>query len=91
MEILPGALARPHTPRPVARYEQVQHRLNAAEVTALLIACDEGIAIDELALRFGIHRSTVLAHLKRAAGSQLGRQGEVHGLVEQPPVPGHRG
>jgi hypothetical protein len=47
MEILPGTLARSNTPRPVARYRQVQHRLISAEATALLIARDEGIAIED--------------------------------------------
>lgn len=44
---------------------QVQIRLTKAEVDELVKARQGGALIKELAEQFGIHRTTVMAHLKR--------------------------
>jgi uncharacterized protein (DUF433 family) len=44
---------------------QIQRHLDPNEVRSLLGAYTEGGTIDDLATAFGIHRTTVLAHLHR--------------------------
>lgn len=66
-------LDRSDTRRPAARHVQAQHRLTTAEITALVAARQDGVTIDVLARQFGIHRTTVLAHLKREADSGSGK------------------
>ena len=63
--LLHSILARSETRRPGARHVQAQRRLNTAEIGALRDARHEGVTIDGLAGQFGIHRTTVLAHLRR--------------------------
>ena len=60
-----GILARADTRRPPARNIQVQRRLPSAEIGTLVAARYDGVTIDALARQFGIHRTTVLAHLNR--------------------------
>lgn len=45
---------------------QSQNRLAEAEVQRLVKARSDGLTISELAAEFEIHRTTVMAHLKRA-------------------------
>jgi hypothetical protein len=45
---------------------QFQRRLSTEEVAELVDAYDEGATQQELAVRFGIYRTTVAAHLDRA-------------------------
>ena len=52
--------SRPHQSR------QFQRRLSAEEVAELVDAYEEGATQRELAVRFGIYRTTVAAHLDRA-------------------------
>jgi transposase len=59
-------------PVPVRRS---QRRLRSDEVMALAQARREGAEIKELAERFGVHRTTVLAHLERAEVPGRRRQG----------------
>jgi DNA-binding CsgD family transcriptional regulator len=47
------------------RARQAHHRLSAAEVAQLIAAYGEQVSIKELAERFGIHRVTVTALLRR--------------------------
>ncbi len=49
---------------------QKQIRLTAAEVTRLLDHRSRGATIVELAARFDIHRTTVMAHIKRNSDSE---------------------
>jgi DNA-binding CsgD family transcriptional regulator len=42
-----------------------QHRLSPKQVLDLITAYGSGVAVNELAERFSIHRSTVLDHLNR--------------------------
>jgi DNA-binding transcriptional ArsR family regulator len=44
---------------------QIQRHLGAGEVLSLVHAYTQGDTIDELATTFGIHRTTVMAHLER--------------------------
>jgi hypothetical protein len=44
---------------------QIQRHLDATEVLSLVRACANGDTIDQLATTFGIHRTTVMAHLDR--------------------------
>ena len=53
---------------------QVHHRLGSAEVVDLIEAYSEGRSIEQLAQRFGIHRVTVTALLRRH-GVELSRSG----------------
>ena len=70
--LLRPILARSKTRRPPARELPVQRRLTFAEITALLAARHDGVTVDGLARRFGVHRTTVLAHLKREDRSRIG-------------------
>lgn len=45
---------------------QQQNRLSEAEVAKLLRARSDGCLINELAAQFGIHRTTVMAHIQRS-------------------------
>jgi hypothetical protein len=47
------------------RSRQIQRHLDADEVLSLLGAHAQGDTLDELAAAFGIHRTTVMAHLER--------------------------
>jgi hypothetical protein len=53
---------------------QSHHRLSQAEVAELIVAYREQASVKELAQRFGIHRVTVTALLRRR-GVELRRQG----------------
>lgn len=53
---------RPHG-QPVSR--QTQIRLNPHQATALAAAYRDGLTMKELAQRFGVHRTTVSALLRR--------------------------
>jgi DNA-binding CsgD family transcriptional regulator len=44
---------------------QKQTRLTASQINELLAIRETGATIAELAMRFDIHRTTVMAHLKR--------------------------
>ena len=44
---------------------QIQRHLGADEVLSLVDTYAQGDTIDELASKFGIHRTTVMAHLER--------------------------
>ena len=73
--LLPVLMARPYVPpihRPVW---QVQHRLDASEVAALIDGRTAGATIEALTREFGIHHTTVIAHLRRAAAEQQTRPG----------------
>lgn len=54
---------------------QHQQRLAPAEVEELAALRRAGAEINDLAERFGVHRSTVMSHLSRAAVPQRRRQG----------------
>jgi transposase len=76
-ETLQSSLARATSTRrpderPVPR--QTQIRLSPHDVAALAAAYRDGKTIKELAQRFGIHRVTVTAHLRRH-GVELQRTG----------------
>jgi DNA-directed RNA polymerase specialized sigma24 family protein len=58
-------LLQPRTKRP-RREIQHQHRLEADERQRLIEAFKDGATFEELAERFGIHRTTVRAYLDRA-------------------------
>jgi hypothetical protein len=55
----------------IARLIQAQYPLTTAEIAAHLAARHDGVTIDGHARQFGIHRTTVLAHLKRKGRSRL--------------------
>ncbi len=42
----------------------VQHRLSASEVEGLASRYIDGLSINELANHYGVHRTTILYHLK---------------------------
>jgi|1185.fasta_scaffold301550_1 transposase len=44
---------------------QIQRHLSADDVLSVIAAYEQGATIDELATRFGVHRTTVMAHLER--------------------------
>lgn len=48
---------------------QVQNRLSEAEIERLVSARSTGHTISDLAAEFAIHRTTVMAHLKRTKPS----------------------
>jgi uncharacterized protein (DUF433 family) len=52
----------PEQPR---RVPQAQKRLSRAQIAELLCAYTEGATVLELATEYGIHRTTVMAHLDR--------------------------
>jgi hypothetical protein len=61
-------LAGHHTDLPSDRSRssrQLQRHLDETEVDSLLHAHSQGETIDQLATTFGIHRTAVMAHLKR--------------------------
>lgn len=60
---------------------QVQHRLSAAEAVALARAYQAGATMYELAVQFGVHRTTVATTLRKL-GIPLRRQG-LHGTELQ--------
>ena len=53
---------------PIARVPslQVQHRLSTVEIEKLVDIYQSGRTIEQLAEDFQIHRTTVMAHLRRA-------------------------
>jgi DNA-binding transcriptional ArsR family regulator len=53
-------------PRVDVRPIQVQHRLDPSRVAELVASYQDGATIDDLAERFGVHRTTVMAHLDRS-------------------------
>lgn len=58
----------PHKPRSAANRtpKRPQNRLTADETATLLQGYEQGETLDNLAERFGIHRTTVLNHVQRA-------------------------
>lgn len=62
------SLAEPivERPTPEHRPERVQHWLEPDEVAELVATYQAGATIDELAARFSVHRTTVMAHLDRS-------------------------
>jgi len=61
------------------------HRLSPSEVEELILARRAGAEIRDLAARFGVHRSTVLEHLRRAEEPHrpwAGRTLDAEGLEE---------
>ena len=66
----PPAEAAPQRPP-----RQHQQRLTPTQVEELAALRQAGAEINELAERFGVHRSTVMSHLNRASVPQRRRQG----------------
>jgi DNA-directed RNA polymerase specialized sigma24 family protein len=71
--------AAPDTEHPATAAEprysrQLQRRLTATEVVELVREYESGADMTELAARWGVHRTTVASHLRRA-GAELRRQG----------------
>ncbi len=74
-EGLPHLLTGPlGSTAPAARVRQVQHRLTSEQVEQLVHQYESGEDMKQLAVRWGLHRSTVAGHLKRV-GVALRRQG----------------
>lgn len=65
-------LHRPITPSDGRGPAQVQRRLHGEEIRQLRAARQQGITVDVLARRFGVHRTTVMAHLHRNAAEYPG-------------------
>jgi len=63
--LLPALMARACCPPIRHPGRQVQRRLDPSDVSALIGRRTAGATIEVLAMQFGIHRTTVLAHLKR--------------------------
>ena len=55
----------PPPPAGVTRLRQIQKRLPAEEIMALVKQYESGASVSQLTTVFGIHRTTVLEHLKR--------------------------
>lgn len=69
-ELLPTLLTRPLLPGiSNAPTRQVQRRLNASTIAALFDRRTEGATIELLATEFGVHRTTVIAHLHRSCAA----------------------
>jgi hypothetical protein len=51
---------------------QIQRHLDANTILSLVRAYAQGDTIDELASTFGIHRTTVMAHLERVGAPSSG-------------------
>ncbi len=62
---------RAEIPRPETRHVEAQRRSTTAQVAELLVARHDGATVDGLGRQFGIHRTTVLAHLQREGRSRL--------------------
>jgi lambda repressor-like predicted transcriptional regulator len=62
-EVLTAMQASATTDHP--RRHQVQKRLRGTEVDDLVAAYRAGASLDDLADRFGVHRTTAVAHLRR--------------------------
>jgi DNA-directed RNA polymerase specialized sigma24 family protein len=60
--------------RPPTRQRQTQHRLSVEQVQRLVAEYRDGASVQELAARWGVHRTTVAAQL-RQAGVPLRRRG----------------
>jgi DNA invertase Pin-like site-specific DNA recombinase len=56
--------------RPVPSLRQKQTRLTTEQVSELISRHERGEPIDELAVGFGIHRTTVMTHLSRAGAER---------------------
>jgi DNA invertase Pin-like site-specific DNA recombinase len=67
-------LPKRHAPVKPISHLQHQHRLTPAEVVALVQAYQSGADMKQLAIKFGVHRTTVAGWLRRL-GIPLRRQG----------------
>jgi DNA-binding transcriptional ArsR family regulator len=76
-----GCLGEPF-PRVEVRPIQVQHRLDPSQVAELVAGYQGGATIEDLAERFGVHRTTVMAHLDRSGVKRRRRGIEVASLPE---------
>ena len=65
VELLPVILARPVRRDRAAAKPQQQRRLTPVEVDKLVQERVDGQTIATLARQFGVHRTTVMAHLRR--------------------------
>lgn len=79
---LPALLRRrPHRAEPVTP-RQTQRRLTPEQVARLVAEYEGGKDMKALAARWGMHRATVAAHLRRA-GVELRRQGVPAELLDE--------
>jgi DNA-directed RNA polymerase specialized sigma24 family protein len=58
----------------------VQHRLRATEVDEVVAAYLAGERVNDLAARFGVHRTTVMAHLARRGAKRPTRDWDTGAL-----------
>jgi DNA-directed RNA polymerase specialized sigma24 family protein len=76
------ASASDHRQGPSVRKRQTQRRLTAEQTRQLVTEYEAGASMKELAVRWGLHRTTVAAQL-RQAGVRLRRQGVPDPLLDE--------
>lgn len=77
LEIHPTGVLVPSVRPP----KQLQRRLLPHEINDLIDAYRDGVEVRELAIRFNIHRTTVLAHVARAGVP--GRRDKLNGRIDE--------
>jgi len=75
-------LDSPSARKPRSRRRRKNHRrLNSSEVDRLVESYEQGTLLMDLALTFGIHRTTVMAHLRRRGAEA--RYGVIERNIEE--------
>ncbi len=75
--LLPGVLGRPIPTRRADPVVQHQRRLSGDEISELIHLRHDGETIESLANAFGVHRTTVMAHVAQLRSRNSSVRGQV--------------